>query len=402
MIGFSLTEEQRAFQGLAREFVEREIKPIALQTDRITDPGQCMPWGVVDKGVEIGFKTLTLAKKYGGAGTSTVTMSIICEEIGAGDLGVAIIFLQGWWKVPAAIQLLGNEEQIRDYLIPWRDNPRGLIGIAQTEPEGGGSDNRLPCPDIKAGLKMTAARDGNYVILNGTKHYITLGPCATLWLTFARTDKTKPVHQGATTFLVPADTPGLRVGNVHDKMGCRLCPNSELIFDNVRVPITAQFGGWNAGLSDQVRKITPTSNAYSAAAIVGVARAATEKAIEYAKTRIQGGMPIIRHQAVELKLADMWINIEAARLLTWRAMSVFDEMLETDNFERFDPKVFKVPKLYASEMAMKTVLEARTILGGMGIMRDVGMEKLVRDICTFEHTDGTNDILRLGMARSLA
>jgi len=355
----------------------------------------------VEKGIQVGFKTLTLAKKYGGAEISSVTMAILSEEIGVGDLGVASIFFQGWWKVVQGIQRMATEEQIQKYLIPWRDNPRGFTGIASTEPEGGGSDNILPCLDPKAGLKMTAVRDGNYVILNGMKHYLTLNPYVTLWLTSARTDKTKPVTEGVTYFLVPADTPGVSVGNVHDKMGVRLCPNAELIFDNVRVPITAQLGGWNTGYIERSRKVIPPSNACTAAAILGVARAAMEQAIEYAKTRIQGGVPIIQHQAVQLKLADMWVNIETARLLIWRAMSVFDESIATGNFEGFDPKIFKAPKLYASEAAMKTVLDARNMLGGLGIMRDVGMEKLVRDVCTYEHADGTNDILRLGLARYL-
>lgn len=400
MISFSLTEEQQALQTLAREFVEREVKPIALERDRITDPAQCIPWDVVDKGIKAGFKTLTLAKKYGGAEIDSVTMAIMCEEIGAGDLGVATIFFQGWWKVVQAIQRMANEKQIQEYLIPWRDNPRGFTGIAATEPEGGGSDNILPCLEPKAGLKMAATRDGEYVVLNGMKHFLTLNPYVTLWLTFTRTDKTKPVNQGLTIFLVPANTPGVSVGNVHDKMGVRLCPNAELIFDNVRVPITAQLGGWDTGLLELARDVLPTSNACTAAAILGVARAAMEMALDYAATRIQGGVPIIQHQAVQLKFADMWVNIETARLLIWRAMSVFDEVFKSGIKEGFDAKVYKSPKLYASEAAMKTVLEARMILGGLGIMRDVGMEKLFRDISTYQHADGTNDVLRLGLAHA--
>jgi alkylation response protein AidB-like acyl-CoA dehydrogenase len=221
MVGFSLTEEQLALQTLAREFAEREIKPIALERDRIVDPAKCIPWDVVDKGIKAGLKTLTLAKKYGGAEVDSVTMAVVCEEIGAGDLGVATIFFQGWWKVIQAIQRLANEKQGQEYLIPWRDNPRGLAGIALTEPEGGGSDNFYPQSDPRCGAKLAAVRDGQYVILNGMKHYLTLGPVATLWLTFARTDKTKPVDQGLTIFLVPSSTPGVSIGNVHDKMGVR-------------------------------------------------------------------------------------------------------------------------------------------------------------------------------------
>lgn len=401
MVGFSLTEEQLALQTLAREFVKREIKPIALERDRIVDPAKCIPWDVVDKGIKAGLKTLTLAKKYGGAEIDSVTMAIVCEEIGAGDLGVATIFFQGWWKVVQAIQRLANEKQIQEYLIPWRDNPRGLTGIALTEPEGGGSDNFFPSSDPRCGAKLAAVRDGEYVILNGMKHFLTLGPVATLWLTFARTDKTKPVDQGLTIFLVPASTPGMGVGNVHDKMGARLVPNAEVIFENVRVPITAQLTGWNTGLIELAKDVLPTSNACTAAAILGVGRAAMEMALDYAKTRIQGGVPIIQHQAVQLKFADMWVNIETARLLIWRAMAVFDEVFQKGIKEGVDPKVYKSPKLYASEAALKTVLEARMILGGLGIMRDVGMEKLVRDISTYQHADGTNDILRLAVAHYL-
>jgi alkylation response protein AidB-like acyl-CoA dehydrogenase len=181
-------------------------------------------------------------------------------------------------------------------------------------------------------------------------------------------------------------------------MGVRLVPNAEVIFENVRVPITAQLAGWNTGLIQLARDVLPTSNACTAAAILGVARAAMEMALDYAKTRIQGGVPIIQHQAVQLKFADMWVNLEAARFLIWRAMAIFDEVFSKGIKAGFDPKVYKCPKLFASEAAMKTALEARMILGGLGIMRDVGMEKLVRDISTYQHADGTNDILRLAVA----
>lgn len=403
MIGFTLTEEQRALQTLAREFVEREIKPIVAERDKIVDPVQCLPWDVVAKGIKAGFKTLTLSKKWGGAEISSVTMAMMSEEIGAGDLGVAAIFFQGWWKVVQGIQRMANDQQVKDYLIPyWRDNPRGFTGIALTEPEGGGSDNMLPCLDPKAGAKLAAVKDGNHVVLNGMKHFLTLNPGVSLWLTFARTEKTKPVNQGLTIFLVPANTKGVSVGNVHDKMGCRLCPNAELIFENARIPATAQLGGWNTGIIEMGRDVLPTSNACTAAAILGVARSAFEMALEYSKTRIQGAVPIIQHQAIQLKLAEMWMNIEASRLLIWRAMSVFDEMFETGKKEGFDPKVFKVPKLFTGEAALRTVLDARMVLGGFGIMRDMGMEKLVRDVVCFEHADGTNDILRLAIAHYLA
>ena len=401
MVSFSLSEEQRALQTLAREFVKREIKPIALERDRIVDPAQCLPWDVVDKGIKAGFKTLTIAKKYGGAEIDSVTMAMLTEEIAVGDAGVAAIFLQGWWKVPQGVSRLANEKQVQEYLIPWRDNPKGLVGLAITEPEGGGSDNFLPQPDPKCGAKLAATRDGEYVILNGMKHYLTLGNVATLFVTFARTDKTKPVDQGLTMFLVPANTPGLSVGNVHDKIGCRLSPNAEVIFDNVRIPMTAQLAGWNTGMIQLGRDVLPTSNGITAAAILGVSRAAMEMALEYAKTRIQGGVPVIQHQAVQLKFADMWVNIETSRLLIWRAMAIFDEVFSKGIKAGFDPKVYKCPKLFASEAAMKTALEARMILGGLGIMRDVGMEKLVRDISTYQHADGTNDILRLAVAHYL-
>jgi alkylation response protein AidB-like acyl-CoA dehydrogenase len=297
---------------------------------------------------------------------------------------------------------MANDQQMKDYLIPWRDNPRGFTGIALTEPEGGGSDNILPCLDPKAGAKLAAKREGDHVILNGMKHYMTLNPYVTLWLTFARTDKNKPVSQGMTIFLVPADTPGVSVGNVHNKMGVRLCPNAEVIFENARIPITAQLGGWGTGLVELGRDVLPISNACTAAAILGAARAAMEMAIEHARERVQGAKPIIQHQAVLIRLADMWVNIETARLLIWRAMCAFDEIERSGKKTGFDPKVFKAPKLYTSEAAIRTVLEAKTILGGLGVMKDVGMEKLVRDVITYHHADGTNDVLRLGLATHLS
>ncbi|MFH1620366.1 MAG: acyl-CoA dehydrogenase family protein, partial [bacterium] len=177
-------------------------------------------------------------------------------------------------------------------------------------------------------------------------------------------------------------------GRVHDKIGERLVTNAELIFENCRVPKENMMWEWNEAFRN-VPKLARQSNAYAAASALGVARAAFEKALEWAKTRVQGGKLIIEHPNIAIELGDMWLQIEAARLLIWKAAWA------ADHPEHFDPKLARSPKILASEVAMRTALKAMEIHGGYGSMKEVGIEKLVRDASVFLHSDGTNDVLKL-------
>jgi alkylation response protein AidB-like acyl-CoA dehydrogenase len=393
MIDFKLTEEQEAYITMTREFVERYVKPISAERDRRTDPIECFPWEVVDEASRIGLRTLPLPKEYGGPGVESLTLALLVEELARGDLGVSVIFAQTWKFVQMIHDFatqFGTLDLSRHFLAQFRDDPRYLIGAGLTEPEGGGSDNLLPCPDPKAGAKLTAIVDGDEVVLNGMKHFISLGATAKLFIILARTDRTKPVNQGTTAFLVPTGTPGFRFGRVHDKIGERLVTNAELIFENCRIPKWYQLTAWNEALVALAR-VLRQSNAYAAASVLGVARAAYEKALDWARNRVQGATQIINHPNIAIKLAEMWMLIEVAHTFIMRAAWLADRP------ELWDPKFSRAPKVFASQVATRVALAALEIHGGYGIMKEIGVEKLVRDALVFLHSDGTNDILLLGL-----
>lgn len=393
MVDFSLTEEQLALQTMARDFAEREIKPISLERDRIQDPRECFQWDIVEKGSRIGIRTLTLDKKYGGAGADTFTAAVVIEELCAGDLGVGVIFAQTL-KFVQMIQWMGTEEQCRRFLTPFRDDHRFLIAATATEPDTG-SDHLLPYAGSDIGTRTTAVLDGNRWVINGMKHFISASNRSKLLIVFARTDKTKPITQGATMFLVPVDTPGVSFGQVHNKTGERLINNAEVFYDNVRVPRENVLGSVGTSLIDMT-KLMRSSNAFAGASVLGTARAAYEKALDYAKTRVQGGKPIIQHQAVGMMLAEMFILLEAVRNIVWKSA------WSADRPEHYDPKVASMTKAFASEVSFKVTKMALEIHGGMGAMKEVGMEKLLRDVTTFLHSDGTNYILTIRTAGFLA
>lgn len=403
MVEFSLTEEQKAFQTLVREFAKREIEPIAAELEKYTDPARIdewYPWHIYDKLAQVGLKTMTLKKKWGGAGVDWLTVVVCIEELCAADAGIGGAIQQGCWKYPKVLQELWTDEQCEKFLRPLIEQPRYIMGTGLTEPEAGG-DNYLPYLDPKGGARLSAVRDGDHVVLNGMKHFITNGGTASLYLVFARTDKTKPISEGLTLFAVTTDTPGFKIGRFHDKFGARNMTNAELIFENVRLPIPEhQVGGWNTGMRDLPRLLA-ASNSTTATFSLGVARRIYEKTLEYARGRVQGGVPIIQHQPTQMMLADMHVAIEVSRNIIWKAAWMGQKFADTQDPQYWDPILFKTPKLFTSEAAQKVALLAMEIHGGYAAMKDVGLEKLVRDALTFMHPDGTNTVLRLAIGHML-
>lgn len=388
MVNFELTAQQRAIRTLAREFVEKEIKPIALQRDRSPDHQDCFQWDIIEKLSRAGFRTLTLAEKYGGPGLDSLTTAIVCEELAVGDLGISVIVAQTV-KFVQMFQWRASEEVCRKFLIPFRDDDRYLIATCVTEADTA-SDILSGRPDAR--VATTAVLDGDTWVINGVKQWSSGAGRAKLYRVLARTP------QGNAYILVPSDTPGLAVHHVHDKLGERLCPNAGMAFDNVRVPkenLESLLGESQVGL-DIRSKIMRASNAYAAACNVGVARAAYEAALEYAKTRVQGGRRIIENQLIGAMLADMYIELEAARLLYWKAAWA------ADHDEFYDPKLHTMAKVVSSEIAKKVTVQALEIHGGYGATKDLPMEKYVRDAVAFSHSDGTNQALRVKTISLLA
>ena len=334
MIDFGLTEQQVALRTLVREFVEREVRPVVAELDAKTIPEECFPWLLFEKAHGLGLRTLPLAKEYGGGGIDVLTAAILIEEACAGDAGFGI-GLQQLWYVSQTIQKLANKEQGDRFLPLFRDDPRFFLSAASCEPEAG-SDVFLPCSDPKAGIKLSAEVKGDEIVLNGMKHMIALGNVAKLYVVSARTDRTTPMDQGTTLFLVTPDAPGFRVGRVHDPLGWRLLPTAELFFENCRIPKKNQMSGWNEGHAGRI-KIGAIFGAYTGAMGVGIARAAFEKTLLYTKMRVQGGIPIIQHNNTAIQLAEMFVKIEAARYLTWKAC------WNLQNEEYTDPRMIKAP-----------------------------------------------------------
>lgn len=390
---FTLTEEQRALQELAREFAEKEIRPVALERDHLPDHRACFPEDLMRRGSEVGLRTLCLPKAYGGPGIrEMLTLVLVAEELAVGDPGVAMSLIQTC-RLARLLADVGTQDQQDRFFPALRDDPLYLLSVGASEPDAG-SDTVLPYEGADVALRLTAVRQGDHYLLNGTKHFITNAGAAKLYYVLARTDPARGLREGVTALLVPADTPGFRIGREHDKMGRRLQRNAELVFENARVPAGNRLGeeGGGQGLFARFLRGGVT---IPAAIAVGVARAGYEAAVAHAKARVQGGRPIRQHQTIANMLAEMYGQLEAARTLVWRAAWVIDADAPDA------PQLALMAKVVASEMAVRICIAALEVFGGWGYMRDLPIEKHVRDALSFLHSDGTNQVNRLRAATLL-
>lgn len=387
----ALTPEQRQLRDVVREFVRRCVIPVAAELDSRADPQDCFSWEIVEEASRLGLRTLTLAKEYGGAGADSLTTAVVIEELAKGDLGVAVIFAQTL-KIAQTLQQACTEEQKRRYLSAFRDDPRFLLAIAITEPDTS-SNYIIPYNDPAAPFRTTATRRGGGWVLNGRKVFISNGNRASLYLVFAQTERGRGLADGCTCFLVERGTPGFSYGTVHNKMGERLVNNAELIFEDCFVPDSHVVGHVGRGF-DVLVQFFPASNAYAAASVLGVAQAAYERAVQWARQRVQGGRPLIQHDLVAAELARMRMWIDAARAYTYHAAWAADH-----REQGWDPTLGALPKVLASEVAWRVVTTAMELHGGYGYMRETGLEKLVRDAAAFLHSDGANRSLLLKAAR---
>jgi alkylation response protein AidB-like acyl-CoA dehydrogenase len=382
---YRLDEEQRAWRERARSFAEDVVAPRAAALDAQVDPAEAAD--------ERGLRLAPLPTEYGGGGTDFLTNAVMLEEIAVADMGIAVVLAQTW-KFAQLLMELGTPDQRSRWLPRLAKNRRGLMAASITEPVAG-SDNVLTYAGVDGGMQTSAAKvDGGWV-LNGQKHYISNSNRSDIILAFARTDPNAPVKDGCSVFIVPSDHSGVRFGVVHDKMGERLANNSEIFYDQTFVPEEDLLGAENCILAD-VARLLRGSNAYAAICTIGVARTALTRAIKRARARVQGGRPIIEHSVVAAELGDLWARLESARSYVYRAAWA------SDHADPFDPKMAAAPKLVASEAAFEVTRHALEIFGGSGVMREVGMEKLLRDATIFLHSDGTNTIMRKKIAADLA
>ncbi|MCK4442994.1 MAG: acyl-CoA dehydrogenase [Thermoplasmata archaeon] len=375
---FKLTQEQEMLRKMLKDFGEKEVRPIAAEIDKTSE----FPWDVIKKMGELGLMGMNIEEKYGGPGLDTVSYAIGVEEMSRASGAVGFTMAAHNSLCTGHIALAGNEEQKMKYL-PDLASGRKMGAWGLTEP-GAGSD--------AGGLAATAVQDGDEWVLNGNKTFITNGHIAGTFVILASTDKEKKAR-GITSFIAEKDTPGLSLGKKEDKMGLRPCPTSEIILEDCRVPNENMLGELNKGFYDTMR-VLDGGRISIAAMAVGIAQSALDESISYSKERVQFGQPISNFQAIQWMLADMATEIEAARLLTYRAANLKDRNEKCT-------KESAMAKLYAAEAGMRATTKAIQILGGYGYTMDYPVERMFRDVKLCEIGEGTSEIQRLVIARLL-
>ncbi|MGH3387358.1 MAG: acyl-CoA dehydrogenase family protein [Actinomadura sp.] len=376
-----LTDEQRDFIALAKDFAAREIRPVARAVDEADHE---LPADVWRKAAAAGLTSLMLPAEVGGGGiTDLVTQCLVQEELCYGDISIGNLVTSGGFFA-APVEALGTPEQRKRFLEPLCSDDPPLTALAVTEP-GVGSD--------AAALTTRAVRDGDEYVLTGQKAWISNAPFADLFVVFA-TVAPGTRSKGVTAFVVERGTPGFTIGNPMPKMGQRGIACAELFLENCRIPAGNRLGEEGQGFYGLMRTFD-ASRILISAACTGLARAALDTSLGYAREREQFGAKIIEHQAVAFRLADMAARTDAARLLTMRAARLFDrgEQVAEES---------AIAKLTASETAMWCTWAAVQTHGGWGYSREYLVEKWMRDAKLEEIEEGTSDIQRMIISRSLA
>ncbi len=377
---FELNEEQRDFQRTMREFVDKEIKPVASEMERSGE----YPTEIVDKLKDMGLFGMTIPEEYGGLDLDAVSFAIVFEEIARGWMGIAGTLgshsLSCWM-----IAKFGTDEQKAKYLPALATGER-RTGVGLTEPDAGS--------DLQ-GIRTTAIRDGDHYVVNGRKTWITNARHADPLPVMVKTDpNADPRHKGMSILLIEADTPGYEVLRDIGKLGYKGPESCEVVIDNARVPVENLLGGVEGRGMQQALPALESGRINIAARAVGIAQAAYDAALDYSRDRTAFGQPISDFQAIQLKLADIATNLQAARLLTYWAAS------EQAAGKRADMQS-GMAKYFASEVAINASLEAMRIHGGYGYSTEYVVERLYRDAPLMAIGEGTNDILRMIIAKSL-
>ncbi|MFE5560709.1 acyl-CoA dehydrogenase family protein [Streptomyces sp. NPDC056544] len=376
-MNLELSEEQTAVRRLAREFTEREVVPYAAAWDR----AESVDRAIVKKLGALGFLGLTVPEEYGGSGGDHLAYALVTEELGRGDSAVRGIVSVSLGLVAKTIAAWGSEEHQRAWL-PRLCSGDALGCFGLTEP-GTGSD--------AGSLTTRAVRAGDTYVLDGSKMFITNGTWADVVLLFARTGD-EPGHRGVSAFLVPTDTPGLTRREIHGKLGLRGQATAELVLDGVRVPASAMLGPEGKGFSVAMSALAKGRMSV-AAGCVGIAQAALDAAVSYAAQREQFGRPIAHHQLVQELIADISVDVDAARLLTWRVADLIDrgQPFATES---------STAKLFASEAAVRAASNALQVHGGYGYIDEYPAGKLLRDARVMTLYEGTSQIQKLLIGRA--
>ncbi len=377
MPDFKLTEEQRQIQDLARDFARTEIQPAAAHHDKTGD----FPREICRKAWELGLMNTHIPEAYGGAGLGVFEGCLIAEEIAWGCTGIGTA-MEANTLAEAPVIVAGTEEQKRRYLATMTREFR-FAAYCVTEPDAGS--------DV-AGIKTLAQRAGDEYILNGSKMWITNGSVADWYFVLALTDPEKK-HRGMTGFLVDRTAQGIEVGKKEWNLGQHASDTRALTFTDVKVPAANRLGNEGEGFRIAMSAFDHTRPVVSSAA-VGLARSAMDHAVRYAQERKSFGVPIAAHQAVSFMIAEMAMNIEAARLLVWKAASTIDAGERNTRYAAY-------AKAFAADMAMKCALDAVQVFGGYGFSTEYPVEKLMRDAKVFQIYEGTSQIQRLIIAKEI-
>jgi len=376
---FELTEEQQMVKDMARRFADTEIKPRAMELDEKHEH----PADILKQLGELKMMGIAVPEEYGGGGMDYVSYVLALIEISRGCAGTGVIVSVNNSLYCFPVDAYGTEDQKKKYLYPCASGEKiGCYGLTEA---GAGSD--------PAGMLTTAVRDGDEWVINGEKKFITNGNVSSYSVIAAITEKGKG-YKGISSFVVDLEnTPGFKVGRVEEKLGICASGTSELVFEDARVPADALLGNEGEGFRQMLTTLDGGRIGIASQAL-GIGRSVMEEAIEYAKTREQFGKPISSFQAIQWKLADMATELDAAELLTLRAA-----WLE-DNKKPYE-KASAMAKMYASDAAMRASIEGIQVLGGYGYCKEYPMERHMRDAKICQIYEGTNEIMRLVVARNL-
>ncbi|MBX2976685.1 MAG: acyl-CoA dehydrogenase [Ignavibacteriaceae bacterium] len=375
---FDLTEEQLMIQQTAREFAETEIAPSSVERDKNSE----FPFEIVKKMGELGFMGMMVSPEYGGAGMDTISYVLAMIEISKVDASVGVIMSVNNSLVCWGLEHYGSDYIKQKYLVPLAKGEK-LGAFALSEPEAGSDATHQ---------MTTADKDGDHYILNGMKNWITNGTTADYYLVVAQTDKSKG-HKGITTFLVEKGTEGFTHGIKEDKLGIKSSDTCSLSFTNCRVPKENIIGEEGKGFNFAMATLNGGRIGIASQAI-GIAEASLQAAVNYSKQRKAFGTEIANHQAIQFKLADMAVKVDAAKLLTLQAASLKDQ-------HKNYVKESAMAKLYASKIAVENALEAIQIHGGYGYVREYLVERYLRDAKITEIYEGTSEIQKIVIARML-
>lgn len=375
---FQLTEEHLQVREMARKFAQNVLKPGVIERDR----DMIHPTEFLKQMGELGFMGMMVDPKYGGGGMDTISYAIAMEELSKIDASCSVAMSVNNSLVCWGLEEYGTEEQKQKYLVPLAKGEK-LGAFALSEPEAG-SD--------ATSQRTTAEDKGDYYLLNGTKNWITNGGKADTYLVIAQTDASKG-HRGINVLIVEKGMPGFEIGAKEDKLGIRASDTHTLLFNDVKVPKENRIGEDGFGFKFAMKTLEGGRIGIAAQAL-GIAAGAYELAVEYAKTRKAFGTEIANHQAIQFKLADMATEIEAARLLVYKAAWMKDQHQDYSIASA-------TAKVFASEVAMKTTVEAVQVHGGYGYVKEYHVERLMRDAKITQIYEGTSEVQRIVIGRGV-